>query len=350
MLEAAVGIPFISVVGTPRVMGSSAGERLKANIHAAYQRLNGLIQRVHGDDTLRINRSRILECAHEPGLAMEIESMAESAEIPIEDLLLVHGHSDLLSYYHSKNAASSSTYLSIPAGRTKGGEPCMALIWQVDRALLPHLVIVHRIPAHGPASMALTVGGVHPVAGVSEAGICVAGNELRVEDGAIGSFTTHLLWTILGAPSFEDAVMRTEVGPRFGGRAISVVDANGQRLTCELTGVHRARLYERASAARVHTNHVLDRELADSGVAFEEASSAERLVKVAKLAAAATSVEPLDIAGWFGFTAQPGADPSTDSTKIHDPRLSVAMIIEPKSRIMHLGLGGRKHQLDSYKL
>jgi hypothetical protein len=349
--ESARGIPIVSVVGTPRIMGASAGARLKSTIRALRLQTAAMLNQAAGDDTLSIQRDRILDLTHEPGLALELEAMAAAAEVSFEDLLLIHGYSDLLSYYHASQPVSPSTYLTIPPERTHNHEPCMALIWQVDPTLLRHLVLVHRIPAHGPASLSLTLGGLHPVAGVSEAGIAVASNELRVADGQVGRFTSHVLATILGAPSFDDALARSEAGPRFGGRAISVVDGHGSRFTCELTGQLKALLREPSqSMSRVHTNHLLDRDLLKAGVVVSDAASTERLTKVAKLAALANTVRPADIASWFGFAAQIAVAGASSGSKIHDPNSSVAVIIEPRSKTMHVSVGSNKHQLHTFRL
>jgi hypothetical protein len=349
--ESARGIPFVSVVGTPRIMGTSTGTRLKSTIRALRLQTAAMLGQAAGDDRLSIRRAHMLDSAHEPGLALELEAMATAAEVSLDDLLLVHGYSDLLSFYHAPQPVSPSTYLTIPPERTHNHEPCMALIWQVDPALLRHLVLVHRIPAHGPSSLSLTLGGVHPVAGVSEAGIAVASNELRVADGQAGHFTSHILATILGAPSFDDALARSEAGPRFGGRAISVLDADAARYTCELTGQLTATLPEQSqSMARVHTNHLLDRELLKTGVVTHDIASVERLAKIARLVSIAHAVHPSDIASWFGFAQQIAVAGASTGAKMHDPNESVVVIMEPKARTLHIGIGSKKHHLDTFKL
>src|SRR5690606_28455455 len=144
----------------------------------------------------------------EPGLAMELESCSRTSGLPPEDLLAIHGYTDLICGLGAPVPTTPSTYVAIPASHTLIGTPLQALVWECDPVLLPYVSLVHRIPSHGPASLSLTLAGLHPIAFINEAGISVASNAMPIKDSEPGHFTTHILAAMTTAPAFEDALSR----------------------------------------------------------------------------------------------------------------------------------------------
>ena len=230
--------------------------------------------------------------------------MARAAELSPEDLHIIHGYADLLSTFACPSL-QPSTYVAFTAEQTGSHAPAMVMVWEADPALLPYVTLVHRIPAHGPASLSLTLAGLHPIAFINEAGLAAASNTLLVNDGVPGQFTTHVLASLTSAPSFDDAVSRAQAGPRWGGRAIHLLAADGERCSFELSGQRLARLPDAMrSAPRVHTNHALDESI-------KAASSADpvsrlRLEQIAGCAIRSRNAGPDQVLDWFGLsTASP---------------------------------------------
>jgi hypothetical protein len=356
------GVPLVSVIGTPRTMGERIGTRLKPRLQVLAQYLSEQLCTLAKPSGHNLNTQKLRELIqpsaatlsrHEPSLWMELEAMSHACELPVEDLLLIHGYSDLLSYLQCQVPPQPSTYLCLDSTHTQDGQPYMALCWYVDPALLPYLTLLRRIPSHGPTTLCLTLAGLHPVAGLSEAGVAVASNELRVRDGACGHFTPHQVLSMLTAPSLEDAMRRGNASPRHGGAAIHGLAGNGERFTLELSGQQTARLSDpMINAPRVHTNHALDERIIPA-IGTLDTSTKLRLEQTASQAVAVSGITTATIAGWFGFNEEPGAKPSTtriegDTERI--PLASVLLILDPGARELHIRRTGIPGGLETIKL
>jgi len=360
-VEVAGGVPLVSVMGTPRTMGNHLGQRLKPKLQVLAQYLLEQFTAATRAAGNEVPPRAVRDLLHgsiaaatrlEPGLWMELESIAIAAGISDEDLLLVHGYGDLLSTYHCPVPPSSSTFISLGAPHTDTGLPRMVLAWHLDPALLPYVTLVRRLPAHGPASLSLTIAGVGPVAGLSEAGVAVAWNELRVTDGMQGQLMSHLLGSALCAPSMEDVLSRVQMGPRHGGGALHLLSTGGERVSLEMSGQHQVRLLDPfQSAPRVHTNHPLHEEIVRWSAHQGEQASKTRLEVIASLAIDAACCTPATICSWFGLEDREGSAASrlTIDTGIN-PLTTVLVIIDPASKTMHLRRGGNSAQLESIKL
>ncbi len=359
--EVVGGIPLVSVIGTPRTMGEHLGSRLKSRLQVLaqyfFEQLTsasaGSPQPMTVDDLrARLRDSMLPLTRHEPALWMEIESMARAADMREEDLLLVHGYGDLLSHYGFQVPPGRSTFLSLAAPHTDTGLPRLVMAWHLDPALLPYVMLLRRIPAHGPASLSLTLAGLSPICGLSEAGIAAAVNELRVTDGADGHFTCHLLASTLTAPSLDDAASRAAMGPRHGGAALHLLSNGGDRLSLELSGQTTARLDDPYhSAPRVHTNHPLHSDIIKHSALVNDATSKARLERVAGLAVDASGATPNAIAGWFGLEGK-GDRPS--ARLIADPNptpeVTVLFMADPAAKAIHVRRGGTSAKLETVRL
>lgn len=361
-IEIVGGVPLISVIGTPRTIGEHIGrrmaprlqvlaqyllEQLSASAQAGGNKLDPMALREH------LRRTITPAARLEPSLWMEIESMARVAGLPEEDLLLIHGYGDLLSHFGCVVAPSRSSMVSLAAPHTDHGLPRLVYGWHLDPALFPYITLVRRIPSHGPASLTLTLAGIHPVAGISEAGIAAAANELRVHDGAAeGHFTSHLIASTLSAPSFDDAASRILAGPRQGGAAIHLL-AQGNRMSVELSGREAAVLPDSfASAPRVHTNHAVDESILRWSAPLNDPSTRMRLAGIAHRAIEARGLAPNVIAHWFGLGVH---DDSSDVMRLHttegvNPETTVLAVMDPTTKTMYLKRGGTPAKLEAISL
>jgi hypothetical protein len=287
---------------------------------------------------------------YEPSLWMELEAMAHASELPVTDLMLIHGYGDLQSFLDCRVAAQPSTFVSIDGTHTQTGAALMGLCWYLDPALFPYLTLLRRIPTHGPATLCLTLAGLGTVAGISEAGIAVAGNQLRVRDGSAGTFTCHQLLAMLTSPAIDDAMRRAQAGPRYGGAAIHGLSGKGERFSFELSGQKAIRLSDPLlNAPRVHTNHVLSEELlAYSG--NTEPTSKLRLEQVASHIVAAQGVTPKHVGKWFGFDQEPKPSQRLDDTSDRVPISIVLVVLDPRSKELHLRRSGVPTDMETIRL
>lgn len=338
-------------MGTPRTIGETIGQRLKPRLQVLAQYLTEqLAAGMSSEGKGRLGRNDLRQLLQpsveattrlEPGVWMEIESMARAADLPPEDLLLIHGYGDLVGYLKASQAPTRSTFLALNAVHTDHGLPRLGLAWHLDPALLPYVTLVRRIPSHGPASLTLTLAGLAPVAGLSEAGIAAASNELRIEDGTPGLLTPHLIAASMTAPSREDADSRVQVGVRHGGAAIHLLDADGGRASVELSGQLAVRLPDPwPQSPRVHCNRAMAEEVLAVSGRVGDATSKSRLEQIAALAVDARACTPREIAGWFRL--RPGSEPKPGTARVDgiQPESTVLMICDPAQKTIHLQRGG----------
>jgi hypothetical protein len=366
-VEVIGGVPLLAVIGTPRTMGGHTGSRLKPRLQVLSQYLTDQLitfARENGQELNPEHLPALLQPTQatlqrfEPSLWMELEAMAHAAELPICDILLIHGYQDLLSRFACAIPPQPSTFISIDPTHTADGTPLMAINWNLDPALFPYLTLLRRIPSNGPATLSLTLAGLAPIAGLSEANIAVARNELRVSDGVDGLLTTHLPCAMLTSPSFDDAQRRAQSGPRNGGAAIHGLSGKGERFTLELSGQQSILLNDSfIHTPRVHTNHALDDHLKQV-VSSAEKNSKTRLEQTAGKIIAVTGVTPVMISEWFGFP--PSNPDAPNTTRIEapkdaingqrDPISSVMVVLNPQTRKLYIRRTGVRTPLEAINL
>lgn len=357
------GIPVISVMGTPRTIGETIGARLKPRLQVLAQYLlEQLAAGLSKEGRSRLGREDVRKALKpsleattrlEPAVWMELESMARAAELPPEDLLLIHGYGDLVGFFRSGQTTNRSTFASLNAVHTDHGLPRLVLAWHLDPALLPYVHLVRRLPAHGPGSLTLTLAGLQPIAGLSEAGLAVACNEMRVEDGAPGHLTPHLVAAALTAPSMDDAQSRINAGPRHGGAAIHLLNHEGERASFELSGQHAVRLPDPwPQSPRAHCNQPLSDEVRLVVARQDEPTSKARLERIAAMAIEARSCSPSELLGWFRMTPRSSAqaDPGTAKVDGITPDSTVLMICDPAQKTVHIQRGGNSQGIGSATL
>jgi len=363
MADVLGGIPVLSVMGTPRTIGETIGGRLKPHLQVLSQYLlEQLAVGLSGEGRKRMTREDVraalkpsLDAATrlEPAVWMEVESMAHAAKLPPEDLLLIHGYGDLAGFFRGGQTTNRSTFVSLNAVHTDHGLPRMALAWHLDPALLPYVTLVRRLPAHGPGSLTLTLAGLQPVAGLSEAGLAVAMNELRVDDGAPGHLTPNLVAAALTAPSRGDAERRIQAGPRHGGACLHLLAAEGERVSFELSGQHAIRLPDPwPQSPRVHCNQALAEEVSILSGRGCEQTSKSRLERIAALAIEARGLTPAELALWFRLSrnSSVSGDPGTAKIDGITASSTVLMICDPAQKTVHVQRGSSAQGMGSASL
>lgn len=348
--EAVGGLPMVSITGTPHQMGRTLGRRLKARIERIAAETYGMI----ADGSRRWDRQRQADRVEVEGMAAEaadilrgfeaslwreMEGMASAAGTNVDALLAIHAYQDLLSRCDTDRPAAESSTLLIPGERTSHGRALLAHAWYLPEALMDNVVVVRRIPDHGPNTLCLTLAGLHPVVGLAESKTAVASNDLRVLDGhGEGLVSSFQLSAMLAAPSHEEAIARAESGPRLGGRAFHVLAADGRRASLEGSGRTTALLPDpRPEAPRVHANHPV------SGPVMANSRSRGAPGSRARLGFLASEVVNHqgrlgvnDLVRMLGPEARaPGHWPATDA-----PTACVVCVADPAKRTMAIAPGG----------
>jgi hypothetical protein len=329
----------ITVRGTPRVMGEAIGQAFRTELAGLailvterLMRINPALDRHVLHDLMRAAKPAFQ--AFDPSLWMELEGMARSSGLVVEDLMLAHGFSDLLSHFGSRTPPFSSTFLAFGPARVRDQHPLQVLGWAPDPFIIDRLAVIRRQPSNGPRTASLTIAGVHPVAGVSEARLAGVWNELRVNDGRPGLMTAHMLASALNVPDYATAAKRLEAGPRFGGGALHLLAGDGRRLSLEISGQRTAKLDDPDPAMlRIHTNHPIADSIV-SAVAVIDATSSERLGQLARRAQAESSISLSTVSSWFGHELdESSAEYEPDEFLPHVvPEAGVLVVLDPQGR------------------
>lgn len=368
-LETAGGVPVITVTGTPAAMGRSLAERLHARlrvliqdtVHALCQLAgeSGLIDedgrydQVATRNLLRKHLHDAEEILHtnEPASWMELHSIADYCELDVEFLLAVDAFNDLANRFHREQAFFTSNVLCLHSTHSVLGTPLLIMSWEVPPYLLPHVLLIRRIPAHGPATLSLTLGGLHTVAGLSAAGIAVASNDLRdaiVETNGLAS--TALPQLALHAATYEDALAKIGRGRIHGARAIHLLGPGGKRSSLEISGEEHFQLPDPfPTTARVHTNHRLHLG-APADVSRPVRHSRERLQNLAATCSQLNGNSSLDlIDSWFNQKARDRLDLRVHRAEQQSAHPAAVVVLDPANQRL-LCHGGNQQDFKALSL
>lgn len=354
MNEKVGGINSITITGTPRQMGHALGKRLKSRIDVLVQDCLECLCRTadtgYGmcdtDGTVHIDRClKTLEHTLQTGMQhmrnqaphtwMELESIADGAELTPTHIMAVHAINDLLPVIAKAAPVCSSASIMLPSRIRADNIPCIALQWRVPAFLLPHMCLVRRIPAHGPATITLGLNGLHTVAGISEAGNAIVSNEMHCEKSHLDGIPIPcLLDNALSGPTVEDALQRLHMHACMGSRAVFVLNSDGQRASIEISAATSITLADPVSdSPRVHSSHPLHQAFS---VANTESyvDSKTQLRRLALTTREAADCDINDISSWFQQSSSQLID--LDKTA---PGGSCVCIFEPSKKIIHCHSG-----------
>ena len=369
-VESASGIPVISVKGTPRLIGRMLGERLKPRLRVLIQDVSSMLCQLSGDNRLMdevgaYDQDATLAFLAEllghtpemiqdvdPGQWMELESLAEACKVDILFLLAITAFNDLANQLLERHCFFTSNTAMVPANRYAEDAPLLANDWSVPPYLVPHLMLIRRVPSHGPASLALSLGGLHTVAGINAAGLAVCSDDLRDgEHQHHGLPTSCVLMGALGANNHQEAKAKLLQGVLLGSRAYHLLDADGCRASLERIGPDSAELPDPSQLApRVHTNHCLHRPPNDV-VCTVLRHSGQRLQQLAHLAARShpkTSMTEIDI--WFATGVDVVSERRQRSGPSERPVPGVVVILDPMNASIHCRGSGPGRQLKDVSL
>ncbi len=352
------GIPVITVTGTPHTMGKSIGQRLSARIRTLIQDRLALLRRLSpildgSQDRQALRRDqelineRIGTCADRlataaPPLWMECKGLLEACQLSVEELLIAAAFSDLLGLFETPVPAADSSVIILPRQATDHENSILCMTWMLPPDTVPHLVLLRRIPDHGPSTLTLTIAGLWPVAGISESGLAVASNELRVNNGCSGGIPTQFqIAGMLDAPSFDDACFRAKVSPRLGGRAFHLLHRHGGRQSIEGSGQRSVVLPDpQADIARIHTNHILDQDLQTDEAKPQDPTSRPRLGRLARLARQCCHCDPSQIDEMIGQDLSLHGDKAFfDVDDQWQQRIAAQIILDPAHRCLWIHRG-----------
>ena len=363
-LEAVGGISLITITGTPRQMGHALGQRLKSRIDVliqdilnriatladpSYELLNsdGSINRKHVNKVLKALLQPCIDSIRKntPQVWMELESLSHGAGVEPVQVLAVHAIDDILPHIASRPPLASSACIMLAPGQRKNAEPCLALQWRVPAIWLPHLCLVRRIPAHGPATITLGLNGLHTVAGMSEAGNAITSNEMHCNKAHLMGIPIPLLIdAALSGPTVDGALNRLQQYHCMGSRAIFVLNQDHHRASLEISAGSAVELQDpMQDSPRVHTSHPLHQAFVNPNANYTE--SKQQMIHLAKTVRGKTRVEVKDISEWFTKSSSQLLD-----LKDSAGNGSCICVFDPMRGVIHGHLGNNLNEFGNVKL
>jgi hypothetical protein len=339
------GLPLVRVEGTPRAMGDLLGDQLAPRLRVMVQDTDDILQSALGNRLKRLLPAIAEDIKkRDPTGHMELESLATTAGLPMDSVIGAHGFASLMGSVHNPSLRCDSSMLAIPRAVSSSDGPLLGLLWRIPAQLSPHLTLVARRPSHGPATITLTIAGLHPIAGLCESGFAIAVNDLHMQSlQQEGLPPTAMVNLALSCPTYEDAHYLIDSRQLLGNAAFTLIDRSDRRATMETAdGICYHLPDPDGTSPRVHTNHPLHRELQDSR---PRAGSLDRLQNLARAIHLCDSINPRQMAECMASQAR-------DSGSDHHEDLVTGgiLVIDPRAAEIQACAGSRTERLTALPL
>jgi len=256
----------VEVAGSPTEMGEQLGEAAREEIRGfdavAFERVT---------KNTRVRRDRALAQAaacieparrYSPGCVAELEGMARSSGVPLENLMLLQIRNQL----RSEGEAGCTAFSLSPAVATG---TLLGQNWDADPALDPFIIVLTRRPTGLPAHLNVTQAGLIAYIGLSDAGIGVCMNTLPAPGRPVGVPAYFTVRGVYGARALDGATAAVRRAERA--IAINLLLATPQGpADLEITVDDVRVLQDPAGEAVTHTNHCLHPDLVATNDDFPE--------------------------------------------------------------------------------
>ena len=364
-LETVGGISLITITGTPRQMGHALGQRLKSRIDVLIQ---GVLTRIAQladpsigllNDDGKINKKRVKQAlqsllqpcidqirSQTPQVWMELESISVGANVDPINILAVHAIDDILPKLAKRAPLGRSAGIMLAPGQRKNAEPCLAMQWRVPAIWTPHLCLIRRIPAHGPATITLGLNGLHTIAGISEAGNAIISHEMHCNRSHVKGIPIPLLIdAALSGPTVDDALGRLEKYHCMGSRAIFCLNRDHHRASLEISAGQAVVLQDpMPDSPRVHTSHPLHQAFINPDAESYDDSRAQ-MKFLAQAIRGAQQIDVQQISEWFTNSSASLIDTNDNSGSG-----SCVCVFEPLRGVVHSHMGNNLNDFGQISL
>lgn len=193
-LEESVAFPFIEVSGTPRNAGLQYGRKAASRIHRSidiYRRLfaeKGVAWEQAREAAPRFT-TRIEQAC--PRIAEEMRAIAQGADVPFEDIVIINARTDLLHGYFGKaredaDDVDGCTGAVVLPGTTREGHMIHAQNWDWRDECVESSIVLKIVPDVGPSMLIFGEAGVMASVGLNNAGLAITTNHLESEGDGKG--------------------------------------------------------------------------------------------------------------------------------------------------------------------
>jgi isopenicillin-N N-acyltransferase-like protein len=243
---AAGEFPLFDVEGSPAEMGRAYGRLAGEYIHrsiAIYQ--NAYEKKGVSWETAR-SKSREYKPQIErynPDFLVELEAIAEGAELQIEDLVAINARTELL--YGQKPAAphaaetdvdGCTAALAMPEA-TADGHFLHGQNWDWRDECADSSIVLRARPESGPEMLIFVEAGILARCGMNSAGIAITGNFLQTDNdyGLEGVPVPMIRRRILMSQSLGEAIRVVYDAPRSFSNNIMLSQRDGESVNLETT-------------------------------------------------------------------------------------------------------------------
>lgn len=194
--------------------------------------------------------------SYDSDLYAEFQGIAEGAGVTERELLVLNHYTDLRDLGNAERPLEEGC--SILHARY-GEEVLLAQTWDMHATAEPYVLMLY-LPDEGV--WALTITGCLALCGLAKTGLAVAINNLVMGDALVGVSWPTLVRKMLRAGSVPEAEKVLRESPVGSGHHYALVDPQSSR-AWETSGSAEALVYDGQASTYVHTNHCLDRRMAE---------------------------------------------------------------------------------------
>ncbi len=297
-------LPVVALSGSPEALGHAYGEALREPIRAfVAQRVEaaGVYLAERGIRDPAALRSLGAGCLaqlrewHQDGWR-EHQATAAAAGVDPMDLYTTGNMTDVRDILVLGGMSAESegcTTAHAGTGRTAAHRVLAGQTWDLNPGDLDYVVAVHRRPASGPQTWAITCAGCPSLVGMNEHGIAVGTTNIKVRGSRVGIPYLSLLHRMLAATTRDEAERSLITAPRAAAHTYWLADASGV-VDLECTATTHVRRETGNDGFLARTNHCLEGAHQQQEGEPATASSRRRLARAtAALSAGAVTVDTL---------------------------------------------------------
>jgi isopenicillin-N N-acyltransferase like protein len=271
-------LPVVRTAGGPEDRGRTVGTALAGPIHRSLAFYREFLSRrgVLGSvlpGLLRPYRRAAEEAL--PDLVLEMDALAVGADVDPWEVFAVNAFEELEPLLAPVGAARPERCTAFAVTGPDGTVLAHNEQWYAGDA--GNAAVVVAEPADGPAFASPTVVTCLPAVGMNAAGLAQGVMSLSAADDGEGIPRVPVSRHALQASDLDEHLRRTTIEGRSGGYAYVVATPGGRARTVE-TSARRHAVMEGAGG---HTNHYLDRDLAERG--DDSGGSRARLERLQRL-------------------------------------------------------------------
>ncbi len=260
------------VAGPPAAMGEAFGEQFRDETrqlterriahliefvadHAPGRRLSRRQAVALAGRTLQAHR------AYDADVWAEFEGIARGAALPVEELLIGNGYTDVRDYALAQTGGPAAapqtpgecTAFLVPGQLADGGAPIVGQTWDMDPDARAFLVLVRRRPAGAPETLGLTTAGCLCLIGMNGEGVAVGNTNLVASDARPGVNYLFTITRALRCGSAAAAAEAIEAAPRLSGHNYYAA-GGASAINVEASAARHERT-EVSGGVFVHANH-----------------------------------------------------------------------------------------------